>query len=58
MTGGQVSSPVMQVLSSKQVNCNQADKVRYRLLLSDGKHTISFAMLTTQVWQVSIRHLV
>lgn len=49
MSGGQVEKPIMQVLSSKQVNSNQPDKVRYRLLLSDGIYTISFAMVTTHI---------
>lgn len=49
MSGGQVEKPVMQVLSSKQVNANQPDKMRFRLLLSDGIYTISFAMVTTHI---------
>lgn len=53
MSGGQVEKPVMQVLSSKQVNSSQPDKVRYRLLLSDGIYTISFAMVTIQISEQS-----
>lgn len=49
MSGGQVEKPIMQVLSSKQVNANQPDKMRFRLLLSDGIYTISFAMVTTHI---------
>lgn len=49
MSGGHVEKPVMQVLNSKQVHASQPNKVRYRLLVSDGTHTVSFAMLTTQV---------
>lgn len=47
MRGGDYPSPVMQVLGSKKINSGTPDKERYRILLSDGKHTISFAMLTT-----------
>lgn len=53
MSGGQVEKPVMQVLSSKQVNSSQPDKVRYRLLLSDGIYTISFAMVTIHISEQS-----
>lgn len=53
MSGGQVEKPVMQVLSSKQVNANQPDKMRFRLLLSDGVYTISFAMVTTHIGDVN-----
>lgn len=48
MRGGDYPSPVVQVLGSKKINSGNPDKERYRILLSDGKHTISFAMLTTQ----------
>lgn len=48
MRGGDYPSPVMQVLGSKKINSGNPDKERYRILLSDGRHTISFAMLTTQ----------
>lgn len=48
MRGGDYPSPVMQVLSSKKINSGNPDKERYRILLSDGQHTITFAMLTTQ----------
>ncbi|CAH1992742.1 unnamed protein product [Acanthoscelides obtectus] len=49
MKGGNYPTPIMQVLGSKKINSGSADKERFRILLSDGKHTISFAMLTTQV---------
>lgn len=49
MRGGDYSSPVMQVLGSKKISSNVPEKERYRILLSDGRHTISFAMVTTQV---------
>lgn len=49
MQGGQVESPIMQVLGSKKIATITSDKERYRILLSDGKHCISFAMFTTQI---------
>lgn len=49
MSGGQVEKPIMQVLSSKPVHSNQPDKMRYRLLLSDGMYTISFGMITAHI---------
>lgn len=48
MTGGQIVDPVMQVLGSKKIIGN-AEKERYRLLVSDGKYQISFAMIATQI---------
>lgn len=48
MNGTELKDPVMQVISSKRVTSNQADKDRFRLLLSDGKHYISYAMLSVQ----------
>ncbi|KAF5306707.1 hypothetical protein FQR65_LT07262 [Abscondita terminalis] len=49
MKGGEIENPIMQVLGSKRIASGSSDKERYRLLLSDGKHLISFAMLTTQI---------
>lgn len=49
MKGDQVEDPIMQVLGSKRIASASADKERFRLLLSDGKYLISFAMLTTQI---------
>lgn len=48
MRGGEYPDAIMQVLGSKKINSGNSEKERYRILLSDGKHTISFAMLTTQ----------
>lgn len=48
MSGGIVEEPVMQVLGSKKIVGN-AEKERYRLLVSDGKDQISFAMIATQI---------
>ncbi|KAB0796289.1 hypothetical protein PPYR_10350 [Photinus pyralis] len=49
MSGGKVEDAIMQVLGTKRIaSGSSSDKERYRLLLSDGKYLISFAMLTTQ----------
>ncbi|XP_072382559.1 replication protein A 70 kDa DNA-binding subunit isoform X1 [Diabrotica undecimpunctata] len=49
MSGGEFPNPIMQVLGSKKINAGLGDKERIRILLSDGKYTISFAMLTAQI---------
>lgn len=49
MQGGHVDNPLMQVLGSKKIASGSTDKERYRILLSDGKNLISFAMFTTQI---------
>ncbi|XP_078679750.1 replication protein A 70 kDa DNA-binding subunit-like isoform X2 [Branchiostoma floridae x Branchiostoma belcheri] len=47
--GGSPKSPVLQVLGIKKIQSAGAQgSERYRLLLSDGKHTQSSAMLATQ----------
>ncbi|KAJ2949088.1 hypothetical protein O0L34_g6027 [Tuta absoluta] len=48
MNGGHVDKPVMQVLGSKKIQGSGANE-RFRLLVSDGKHSHSFAMLATQL---------
>ncbi|CAH0398399.1 unnamed protein product [Chilo suppressalis] len=48
MNGGHYEKPVMQVLGSKKIQGSGANE-RYRLLVSDGKHSHSFAMLATQL---------
>ncbi|RZB40475.1 replication protein A 70 kDa DNA-binding subunit [Asbolus verrucosus] len=48
MNDDKVPDPIMQVLGSKKINSSSSDKERYRILLSDGKNNVSFAMLTTQ----------
>ncbi|GLV34544.1 Replication protein A1 [Carabus blaptoides fortunei] len=48
MSGDVVEEPVLQVLGSKKIVGN-AEKERYRLLVSDGKYQISFAMIATQI---------
>ena len=48
MNGGQVESPIMQILGSKKIS-GAGDSERYRLLVSDGVHVNSFAMLATQL---------
>lgn len=49
MQGGDYEQPVMQVLGIKKVVTGGTDKQRHRILLSDGRHSVSFAMLTTQL---------
>ncbi|CAB3221836.1 unnamed protein product [Arctia plantaginis] len=48
MNGGVYDKPVMQVLGSKKIQGSGANE-RFRLLVSDGKHSHSFAMLATQL---------
>jgi len=50
MTGDQVNNPVLQVLGQKRIAGNSGQGAdRYRLLLSDGVHSHSSAMLATQL---------
>ncbi|XP_026327130.1 replication protein A 70 kDa DNA-binding subunit isoform X1 [Hyposmocoma kahamanoa] len=48
MNGGHYDKPVMQVLGSKKIQGSGANE-RFRLLVSDGKYSHSFAMLATQL---------
>lgn len=48
MRGEQVEEPVLQILGNKRI-ANSGGNERYRLLVSDGKHFNSFAMLATQL---------
>lgn len=48
MNGGLYDKPIMQVLGSKKIQGSGANE-RFRLLVSDGKHYHSFAMLATQL---------
>ncbi|XP_013143928.1 PREDICTED: replication protein A 70 kDa DNA-binding subunit [Papilio polytes] len=48
MNGGHYDKPVMQILGNKKIQGSGAND-RFRLLLSDGKHSLSFAMLATQL---------
>lgn len=48
MRGGNYDNPIMQVLGSKKIQGSGANE-RFRLLVSDGKHSHSFAMLGTQL---------
>ncbi|KAJ8924906.1 hypothetical protein NQ315_001063 [Exocentrus adspersus] len=47
MRGGEYEHPILQVLAVKKI-ASGVDKQRFRMLVSDGKNSISFAMLTTQ----------
>lgn len=46
--GKECVKPVLQVLGIKRIPGNEGT-VRYRLLVSDGKNLISYAMLATQL---------
>lgn len=48
MKGGHYDNPVMQILGSKKIQGSGANE-KYRLLVSDGKHSHSFAILATQL---------
>lgn len=48
MGGADYDKPVLQVLGTKRIPGAEGS-VRYRLLVSDGKNLISFAMLATQL---------
>ncbi|XP_013165183.1 PREDICTED: replication protein A 70 kDa DNA-binding subunit [Papilio xuthus] len=48
MNGGHYDKPVMQILGNKKIQGSGANE-RFRLLVSDGKHSLSFAMLATQL---------
>lgn len=48
MAGEQVEKPVLQILGSKRIKSSESTE-RYRLLVSDGQHLNSFAMLATQL---------
>ncbi|XP_068633685.1 replication protein A 70 kDa DNA-binding subunit [Battus philenor] len=49
MNGGHYDNPVMQVLGSKKIQDRKGAEERFRLLVSDGKHSHSFALLATQL---------
>nr|XP_023024582.1 replication protein A 70 kDa DNA-binding subunit-like [Leptinotarsa decemlineata] len=49
MREGEFPTPIMQVLGSKKITSGTGNKERFRMLLSDGKNSINFAMLTTQI---------
>lgn len=48
MNGGHYDNPVMQVLGTKKIQGSGANE-RFRLLVSDGNYSHSFAMLATQL---------
>lgn len=47
MSGGKVDRPVVQMINYRRIVNNNQE--RYRLLISDGQHIHSFAMLATQL---------
>lgn len=48
MSGAEIDPPIMQILGHKKISTGSANE-RYRLLVSDGLHLNSFAMLATQL---------
>lgn len=48
LSGADCGQPVLQVLGTKRIPGTEGS-VRYRLLVSDGQHLISYAMLATQL---------
>ncbi|XP_063228748.1 replication protein A 70 kDa DNA-binding subunit [Bacillus rossius redtenbacheri] len=48
MRGGNVENPVVQILGHKRMGAEGVGE-RFRLLVSDGRHLNSFAMLATQL---------
>merc|ERR1711923_288093 len=54
--GGTIENPNLQILSSKRIDGSSSE--RYRLLISDGMYSNSYAMLTTQLnWMVAEKQL-
>lgn len=49
MLGEQVENPVVQILGCKKIPGSEGAADRYRLLVSDGKYMITFAMLAAQL---------
>ncbi|CAG2207570.1 RFA1 [Mytilus edulis] len=47
--GNNFDRPVLQIISSKKITAAGSSADRYRLLLSDGLHSYSHAMLATQL---------
>jgi succinyl-CoA synthetase beta subunit len=48
LRGEKLTDPVVQVLGCKRLQCTSCTKERYRMIVSDGDYSISFAMLTAQ----------
>merc|ERR1712083_62215 len=54
--GGTIKNPNLQILSSKRIAGSSSE--RYRLLISDGMYSNSYAMLATQLnWMVTEKQL-
>ncbi|XP_052800689.1 replication protein A 70 kDa DNA-binding subunit-like [Mya arenaria] len=49
VSGGQCDEPLIQIVGTKLISGGSGGSDRYRLLLSDGKHSYSHAMLATQL---------
>ncbi|KAL3286539.1 hypothetical protein HHI36_001044 [Cryptolaemus montrouzieri] len=48
MEGAELATPVLQILAIKKIVSGNANKDRYRLIVSDGRHSVSHAMLASQ----------
>jgi len=49
LAGGNVDDPIVQILGHKKIAGTNTTADRFRLLVSDGRHLNSFAMLATQL---------
>lgn len=43
-----LEDPILQIIGSKRIDSQSAEKSRHRILLSDGKYKVSYAMYTVQ----------
>lgn len=58
MQGVSIDNPIMQILESKSVSSRtNSGTERYRLHLSDGQHSISFALLSTPTLSEPLENL-
>jgi succinyl-CoA synthetase beta subunit len=48
LRGEKLTDPVVQVLGCKRIQSTSSTKERYRMIVSDGDYSMSFAMLTAQ----------
>lgn len=53
MTGIDIEKPVLQILGNKRISSSEGSE-RFRVLLSDGKYSHSFAMLASQLNEMII----
>lgn len=48
LRGVVLEDPILQIIGSKRIDSQSAEKSRHRILLSDGKYKVSYAMYTVQ----------